>query len=76
MEEYEPPSGLLEMLNTERASYHLLVGTKGMDSPFFILSHEAAVTLYVCTQDGTKFAFKFLCGHGVSSKNSKIGRKK
>jgi hypothetical protein len=47
-----------------------------MDSPLLIFPHEAAVSLDIGTEDGGEFTFNFLCGHGVSPKNSIKGRKK
>jgi hypothetical protein len=44
--------------------------------PLFILPHKTAVSLHICTENGRKFAFNFLRGHGVSPKNSIKGRKK
>jgi hypothetical protein len=36
-----------------------------MDGPLFILSHEAAVSLHIRTEDGRELAFNFLYGHGI-----------
>jgi hypothetical protein len=44
----------------------LEIGRKGIKGCNFILTHEATVTFHIGTEDGSKFAFDTLCGHGVS----------
>jgi hypothetical protein len=42
-----------------------LVSVKGTDSCLFILTHEAAVPLDICTKDCSELTFYFLCVHGI-----------
>jgi hypothetical protein len=51
------------MLN--EASHDFFVSIQGSGCGFFIFPHEAAVAFDICTEDGSEFAFNFLCGHGV-----------
>jgi hypothetical protein len=43
------------------------IGGKGPDGPDFILLHEAAVTFYVCTENGCKLTFDLWIGHEIHS---------
>jgi hypothetical protein len=49
----------------DKVCHHFLVSIKGPNSPFFILTHEAAVTLNIGAEDCSEFAFNFLGGHGI-----------
>jgi hypothetical protein len=64
------------MMMLNEASHCFFISIKSADCPFLIFAHEAAVTLNIGTEDGSEFAFNFLCGHGVSPKNSIKGKKK
>jgi len=41
------------------------ISVKSLDRFNFTFSHDAAVTLYVRTEDGSELAFKFFCCHGI-----------
>jgi hypothetical protein len=60
----------------DEASHYFFISIKSEDCTFLILPHEEAVTLHIRTEEGSELAFNFLCGHGVSSKNSIKGGKK
>jgi hypothetical protein len=49
----------------DEVSHDVFIDIQCPNGPFFILSHETAVPLHIGTEDGRKFAFKFLGGHGV-----------
>jgi hypothetical protein len=36
-----------------------------MDSPLFVLCHEAGITFDIRAEDGSEFALNFLGGHGI-----------
>jgi hypothetical protein len=49
----------------DQAGHYFLVSIQGTDCPLLIFPHETAITLYICTKDGSKFSFNFLGGHGI-----------
>ncbi len=53
----------IKMLN--EVSHHIPISGQVLKGCNLILTHEAAVSLDICTQDGSEFAFNFLGGHGI-----------
>jgi hypothetical protein len=49
----------------DEASHHILVCVQDMDGPLLVLSHEAAIPLYISTHDDSEFALDFLGSHGI-----------
>jgi hypothetical protein len=58
----------------DEAPHHILVCVQGMDSPLFVLCHEAAITFHIRTENGSELALNFLGGHGILLKSFINGR--
>jgi hypothetical protein len=63
------------MVLLDEVCHYFFISVKSLDCSNLIFPHEAAITLHIGTQDGSELAFNFLCGHGVSPKNSINKRK-
>jgi hypothetical protein len=55
---HHPASVLLDQIRDDP-----LIILQGLYSGSLILTHEAAVSHYIGTEDGSKFAFETFCGH-------------
>jgi hypothetical protein len=49
----------------DEASHDVFVCLQCPEGPFFVLSHEEAITFHIGTEDGSEFAFYFLGGHEI-----------
>jgi hypothetical protein len=51
-----------------KACHHVLIRSKGAECSNFVPYEEAAVSLHLSTEDSSRFARDFWCGHGFTKR--------
>jgi hypothetical protein len=58
----------------DQLCHGFFVGSQGLNSGELIVAHEAAVTHNIGTEDSGQLALYIVCGHPITSPNTKASK--